>query len=470
MREHRGKIVLACLAITEGCWLYALLGVLGLITGQHGSPLPWLVVFLMLLAGMYAGWITMGMRGDPATMAIIFGGAGLVSVYFAVAAGSYDGRASLDMAWAARLAGGDIPAQRWVGTALALVGSVLLWRRAMGLVAERYVEERLQRSFKLGMAVIAVAVLAEQVSKEDLGARALLVPFFVVSLAGMAVARLPEQGVGAKTASWVRVIAVSVLAVIGVGLLLGLAGGVYGSGGVHLLYRGWGMLVDSLLWLIRYPLQLLVNGMLAFWTWIRNLLNPSGERVSLDPISMPQPPAAEFVTGGGGSTLGQLIVNILQYPLLVLLLVAIFIVLALAFRRLWLRRKGPADEDRESIEGEPDASGDLARLLKGLLPAWMRRVRPAELTWRYPEGEPGIGEVFRLYFDYLSAAIKRGMVFNPSDTPRERRDALQAALPGTPAGSVTERFNAACYGREPTDQATLSQLRAALEPSSAGGQ
>lgn len=464
MREHRGQIVHACLAIAEGCWLYAVLGVVGLIAGQHGSPLPWLVVFLMLSVGMYAGWVTMSMRGDPAGKAIMFGGAGLVCVYLAVAAGSYDGAVSLDLAWPARLAGGDIPALRWVGTTLALIGSVLLWRRAIGLVAERYVEERLQRSFKIGMAVIAVAVLAEQASKEDLGARALLVPFFVASLAGMAVARLPEHGVGAKAASWVRVIAVSVLVVIGTGLLLGLAGGVYGSGGVHLLYRGWGLLVDGLLWLIRYPLELLVNAMLAFWTWVRNLLNPSGEQVSLDPISMPQAPAVDAVTSGSGSTLGQTIVNILQYPLLVVLLVTIFVVLALAFRRLWLRRKGLVDEDRESIESVPDASGDLARLLQGLLPAWMRRGRAAGLTWRYPEGEPGVGEVFRLYFDYLSAAIRRGMVFDPSDTPQERSADLQAALPGTPAGPVTERFNAACYGREPTDLETLSQFRSALRP------
>ena len=465
MREHRSKIIYACTAITESCWLFALLGIVGLIAGQGGSPLPWLAVFLLLGAGMYAGWVTMGMRGDAVNLAIVLGLAGLVCVYLAVAGGRYEGRAGFDMLWSARLTGGDVPAGRWAGTVVALIGAVLLWRRAAGLVADRYIEERLQRSFKIGMAVIAVAILVEQASGHSLDARSVLVPFFAVSLAGMAVARLPEQGVGARAGSWVRVIAVSVLAVLGVGLLLGLAGGVYGAGGVRLLYRGWGLFIDGLLWLIRYPLQLMVNAMLAFWTWVRGMLNPSGEAARLDPLSPPAFPAPEGgqPVAGGGSHLGETLVNILQYPLLILLLIAIFLVLALTFRRIWQRKAKDSSEDREKIEGDADASADLAKLLKGLLPGWMRRQREPALTWRYPDGEPGIGEVFRLYFDYLSAAIKRGMRYDPAFTPAERVGALKTALPGAPVESITERFNAACYGREPTDEQTVALLRSALD-------
>ena len=465
MREHRSKIIYACTAITESCWLFALLGIIGLTAGQGGSPLPWLAVFLLLGAGMYTGWVTMGMRGDPVNLAIVLGLVGLVCVYLAVAAGTYEGRAGFDMLWSARLTGGDVTAGRWVGTVIALVGAVLLWRRAAGLVADRYIEERLQHSFKVGIAVIAVAILVEQAGGRSLDARTVLVPFFAVSLAGMAVARLPEHGVGAKAASWARVIAVSVLAVLGIGLLLGLAGGVYGSGGVRLLYRGWGLFIDGLLWLIRYPLQLLVSGMLAFWTWVRGLLNPSGETAPLDPLTPPgfAAPEGGLPAAGGGSHLAETLVNILQYPLLILLVIAIFLVLALTFRRMWQRKAKDSSEDREKIEGGADASADLAKLLKGLLPAWMRRRREPALTWRYPEGEPGVGEVFMLYFDYLSAAIKRGMRYDPAFTPDERVGALRTALPGTPVESVTERFNAACYGREPTDAETVALLRSALE-------
>ncbi len=465
MGEHRSKIIYACLAITESCWLFALIGIIGLIAGQGGSPLPWITVFLLLAAGMYTGWITMGMRGEPVNLAITLGLAGLACVYLAVAAGRYEGHGGFDMLWSVHLTGGDAPAGRWAGIIVALVGAILLWRRAAGQVADRYVEERLQRSFKIGMAVIAVAILVEQASGHNLAARAVLVPFFAVSLAGMSVARLPEHGARARGASWVRVITVSVLAVLGVGLLLGVVGGIYGSVGVRLLYRGWGFFVDGLLWIIRYPLELLVAGMLAFWMWVRGLLNPSGENIQLDPMVPGVGPAAygKQTVVGEGSHLGETLVNILQYPLLIVLVIAIFLVLALTFRRVLQRKAKDSSEDREKIEGETDASADLAKLLKGLLPGWMRRHKEPALTWRYPDGEPGIGEVFRLYFDYLYAAIKHGMRYDPALTPAERVSALRGALPGAPVESVTERFNAACYGREPSDTETVAALRSALD-------
>jgi hypothetical protein len=463
MPETRSKVIYACQALTDSCWLYAAIGIVGLMFGQGGPPLPWLAVLAVLTVGMYVGWLTMGMRGNPASLAILLGGVGLACVYLIVAAGDWRATSGYDLAWPARFTGGDMTPRQWAGALVSLVAAVLLWRRAVDLAADRYIEERLQRSFKLGMAVMAIAVLAEQASGSVLGARTLLVPFFGASLAGMAVARLPEQGAGAKARAWARTIAVSVLGVIGLGLLLGLAGGVYGASGVHLLYRGWGLLVDGVLWLLRFPLQLLVNGMLAFWGWIRDLLNPSGERTRLDPISVPQPPPPfGSSTAEQGQSLAEQVINILQYPLLVLLLVGIFLLLALVFRRMWRRTTKPTDEDREKMDGEVDASADLAALLKSLLPAWLRRKGDSRPLWRYPEGEPGTAEVFLLYFDYLSEGMRRGMRFDASVTPIERAPALAAALPGAPVTRVTERFNAACYGREGTDPATVDELRAGL--------
>lgn len=460
VRENRYRLIYGCLVVAEACWLYALLGTGGVLLGQGGSPLPWLAVLLLVVSGMYAGWLTMGMKGDAVSLAMALGGIGVACVYLVVAAGSFDSR-GFDIAWAPRLLGGGYETKEGAGAVLALVASVLIWRRAVGLVADRYVEERLLKAFRIGTVVIAVAFLAEQVSGDDLGARTLLVPFFGVSLAGLAVARLPEQGV-TRSATWVRVIALSVVAVVGTGLLLGLAGGVYGASGVHMLYVGWGMAVDALLWLVRYPLQALVTVMLAFWSWIRDLVNPGREPVTIDPIGGAPPVTPPALEQGSGSPVVDRIVDLLQYPLLALLLVAVFLALALVFRRIWSRDRKQADEDRERMELEGEASGDLARLLKGLLPAWLTRGPKPELSWRYPDGEPGIGEVFRVYFDYLSAGVKRGMPFAAAMTPMERESDLAAALPGAPVRLATERFNAACYGHEPSGADVIEELRAGL--------
>ena len=49
---------------------------------------------------------------------------------------------------------------------------------------------------------------------------------------------------------------------------------------------------------------------------------------------------------------------------------------------------------------------------------------------------------------------------DPGRTPNELRGAMARALPGAPVDLLTERFNAACYGREPSSAEVVSRLRA----------
>ena len=59
-------------------------------------------------------------------------------------------------------------------------------------------------------------------------------------------------------------------------------------------------------------------------------------------------------------------------------------------------------------------------LLKGLLPDWLTRRGLSRHLWQYPD-DPGIKEVFLLYFETLEMALERGMEFNSRETPSERR-------------------------------------------------
>jgi len=104
----------------------------------------------------------------------------------------------------------------------------------------------------------------------------------------------------------------------------------------------------------------------------------------------------------------------------------------------------------------------MMKLLSSLVPSWMRGGNNRSL-WKWPEGDSGISEAFLLYFDTLTHAIKRGMVFDPNVTPNERVQALAVFLPGAPIGAVTARFNAACYGAEPSDLAEIEGLREKIE-------
>ncbi len=463
MSENRGKIILGALAIAESIWIYGALAVIGLLVGLGGSPLTWFGVFALYLAGMFIGWLTMGLKGNKATLAILEGLAGVVVIYLTVASGTFYPDRAFDMAWAAKMTGADLEAQAFAGVIFSLIAAIFVWRRTIGIVADDYSADRLQRSFKIGIAVIAVGVIAEQVSDTDVGIQTLLVPFFAASLAGLAAARLPEHGLRGKGAAWARIIAASILAVIALGLVLGLLGGVYGGVGVRLLYRGWGLLIDALLWILRYPLELIVNVMMWIINWIRDTFGneemPEQELGGGPPGGLPE----GIQETAGESQLFETIFNIIQYPLLVVLIVALFLFLALAYRKFISRQRRPEDEDREALDGDADPTKDLLRLLGGLLPSWFTRQNEKPRDWRYPENEVGVTEVFLLYFDYLAAAVSRGLVFLPNLTPNERVPALEMALPGARVGLVTELFNAACYGHVGADRTIVDELRNDLD-------
>ena len=462
MADNRGKIILGTLAIAESVWIYALLSVIGLLIGLGGSPLGWFTVFALYAAGMFVGWLTMGLRGNRGTLAILEGLIGITLVYLTVASGTFYDNRAFDMAWAAKLTGADFEAKSFAGVIFSLIAALYIWRKTIGIVADDYASDRLQRSFKIGIAIIAIGALAEQISSIDVGIQTLLIPFFAASLAGLAAARLPEQGLRGKGAAWARVIAASILAVIALGLILGLLGGIYGGVGVKLLYRGWGLLVDGLLWILRYPLELLVNLIMLIFNWLKSMFGneekPETELGGGPPGGLPE----GIAESTGDSQLFENIFNIIQYPLLAILIIGLFLFLALAYRKFIARDERGEDEDREALESDADPTKDLFRLLAGLLPSWFTRTREEPRRWRYPENEVGVTEVFLLYFDYLTAGVSRGLVFAPNLTPNERVPDMQSVMPGAPIGLITEMFNAACYGHVAASRSTVDQLRSEL--------
>jgi hypothetical protein len=459
MAESRSRIILISVVVADSIWLFALFAVAGVVVDLGSAPLPWLAVFGLLVASVGMGALFGGVTGDTPTLAIWQALIALVAIYLFMGTGSYVQDRAFDAGWIAGFGNGSFRGPDLVSIILAFCIAIWLWRHGLKLATNRFPEDRLSRVFKIGIAVLAVSVLVDQARREDLGASTLLVPFFAATLVGMAVGRLPESGVGQKSVQWARVIGVSVLGVMGAGLLIGLIGGTYGSSGVRLLYAGWGLFVDGIIWLIRYP----VTGIAAFIQWIIGLFGNS----------LPEPEESRTAPQSGQEILGinperaieqgdstvESIIQIIQYPVIALIVVLAFFLLALAFRKYGKRDNGGEDDERDSIRGDADAAGDMARLLGGLVPGWLRG--HSKKVWRYPH-EQGIAEVFRLYFDVIAVGMKWGVKFEPYMTPVERLPLLQAALPGAPVQEVTERFNAACYGHVPTDPQRVLELEASL--------
>lgn len=465
MAEWRNQVIYISLAVAESVWLYALLVVIGLTFGLESAPLPWLAVLGIVGGAMFTAWLLGGVRGDLAGLAITYGVAGVIAVYLTVGATIREEGAVYNGAWIASFFGRDLSGRDAAAIIISFLASVWFWKRGAGMVADnREPAEFLRRDFKFGLLIVALAVILENVFDEDAGVGILAFPFFAATLAGMGFSRLPASS--SDSPGWVRLILVSVAGVIGLGVLAGFLSGSYGRGGLNLVVVAWGWFVDALLWVLQWPIAGLVWLITHVLEWLRNLFDAEPVDEIESPAPAVEPSTAEQAAEGMGNATVESILNILQWPLTIVLIIALFFVLALAYRRLVTRPEEDPDTDRESIRDGADAMGDMARLLKGLMPGWMFGRRGAARMWRWPD-EPGVGEVFRLYFEAVVLGSKRGMRFDPNVTPSERVPALSAALPGAPVEALTERFNAACYGHVPTRADVLDRLASDLRASAA---
>jgi hypothetical protein len=450
----------SALIVIESIWWFSALAVFGGVTGLGGSPIPWFALLLLFGVGAGTAWVFGGTKSDAVTAAIYQGVIALVAVYLTVAVGTTGDSFSFKIAWPIDMFGGTYGGQGATDLIIALITSGMIWYRSQGIIAGGGIARRMSRGFKVGTGVIAIALLVQLGIDLDIGISPMLVPFFGASLIGMAASRLPQTA-DAGQASWPKVIAISVGGIVGIGVIGGMLTGRYGGTGVKGIFALWGMFVDALLWVLRYPIEWIMNALWALILWAQSLVGEQeevdeevGERALSEPMENPALDRAEEAT--------NFAVDALRWPLSILLLIVVFLILVFAYKRFVQKKVGDSDTSRESIRGDADATADMMKLLSSLVPSWMKGGKKRSL-WKWPEGEKGVAETFLLYFDTLTHAIKRGMVFDPNVTPNERVSALAVFLPGAPIDVITNRFNAACYGAEPTDDAVIERLRVAVE-------
>ena len=460
MSDVRKQVVYIAIAVAESVSVYAVLGLLGTVLGLGGSPMPWHFIAIVYVAGLASAWLTGGLRGSPATLALIFGGIGFVVIYIAVSSATVSPSGRFELNWLFNLVGRDLIADEAVSIIIATVTSVVIWRRASTLVRDSNdAPDYLKRAFKWGLVILAIALVADEIATNPVGIATLLIPFFVATLIGMAVARLSDDSQFSGT--WARVILGALVAFVGVGLAAGLAGSRYGASGLSALYTAYGWLVDALIWVLRWPLML-VGYVIA---WLIELIRSW--------VGQPVPEAQEQQAEGGRpdfpepdaiaraeSQWVEAVLDALQWPLTILIPILVLLLLALAYRRVTRNRRRDDALERESIRDEVEEVS-YWDLLKGLLPAWLTRRGAGRYLWKYPD-TPGIAGVFMLYFETLQHAMERGLEFDARQTPLEREQQLASALPNAPVSAITARFNAACYGDVPTSDARVAQLREEL--------
>jgi hypothetical protein len=463
---NRTQILYSSLAVAESAWLFALTSIVGVLIGQGGSPLPWLVILGVLALSMAVTWVAGGVGGDFIALALLQGAVGLTTVYTAVALRSTAGSPGFDGFWFGRLLLGEFGSEEIVAIVVSFVIAIALWMRGVRFIVLGEPWETLHTSFRIGIAAIAFAMIIQVASDGGTGVVLVIFPFFAASLGGMSVGRLAEEGAWAPAQRiWGRVIALSIGAVLAVGVLLGVLGAAYGSGPLGVIVDVAAAVRDALLKVMEVVLTPPLTVLFWIIEWLLDRFGSGEERGqllgNLGPPAAAEEPVGEMMESAGDSLIEN-ILEVLVWPVGFILLLFVFWILMKSFQRIRSRHKEEPDADRESIRGDADTRADLAELFGRLIPGFLKRDGGEEAGLRFPEGEPGITEVFQLYFRCLSAGMRRGATLESHMTPAELAGTLGAALPGAPVEQITRRFEAACYGHEPTNSELLGRLEAGL--------
>ncbi len=470
----RTRSLYSSLAVADSAWLFAVTSIVGVIIGQSGSPLPWLVLLGVLALSMAVTWVAGGVGGDFITLALLQGVVGLTTVYGAVALRSTADSPGFDVFWFGRLLLGEFGQEEILAIIVSFVIAIAIWMRGARFIILSEPWETLHKSFRIGVAAIALALIIQLARDEATGVVLIIFPFFAASLGGMSVGRLAEGGAwGSAQRIWGRVIALTIGAVLAVGVVLGVLGAAYGGGPLGLFIDGAAAVRDAFLRVLEVILTPPLTALFWFIQWLQDRFNPEGPRgqllANLEQQAVEREPDGEMMEAAGDSLIKN-IIEVLVWPIGFILLLVVLWILIKSFQRIRSEQEEEPDADRESIRGDADARADLADLFGRLIPGFLKRGGGKEAGLRFPEGEPGISEVFQLYFRYLGAGMRRGATLESHLTPAELSGRLQAALPGAPVEQITRRFEAACYGHEPTGGELLVRLEAGLASAEASAE
>ena len=317
--------------------MFAIASIVGAAVGLGQSPLPALVILSVLILAMSAAWIAGDLGDDIVTLALLQGVAGLIVVYGAVAFKMADGSPAFDGLWFVRLLSGEFGQSEILGIISGFLIAMFLWRRGIVLVVRGEAWETLHRTFRVGIAIISIALMVDISTEVDIGVGIIIFPFFVASLGGMAIGRVAEEGAwDAASAIWGRVILAVVSGVVAVGVVLGALGAAFGSGPLGLIVSLIVAIRDGIFWVLEIVLTPPLTLFFWFVQWFRDQF---GGQVTEDGIlAQERTEEEEILVEGGqaaeavGESLIETIIGIIVWPVGIILLLIVLWILIKGFQ------------------------------------------------------------------------------------------------------------------------------------------
>jgi hypothetical protein len=445
--------------VVDSTWIHAAVGVIFVVGGAE-SPMGWGGILAVLGLTTLVARITLFSNLTVAiarTSGLLLGAA----IVYLVIGGQVGGEAvGLDLAWPWRAvradqADGEMYVFRafWGG-----IVALVLWWRGLHLATTRNWPDTLVGSFKTGLVVLGIAGIFEVVFSIELDVFPMMFLFMTAGLTGLGFAHLlPGTTRSLRLGVWYKI----VTPIIGVVVIAGLALGLLTAAVFPFVFRVLSLpFVFVVEQIIRPVLLLLAYIAGRLWAWVFGLWNA--------------PPGEQSFGGGGGSGMVESVpgasgqgdppafLGVLAW-LIVAAVVAFVVYRSAAAVRKATSDRWPNDGgERESVSEGTDPALDALKLLYGLLPSRFRR--SLDRTIALPDGEPGIVEALRIYYDILTLAEAKGVARSPSETPTEFQSKLEQIFAPKLVQMATTAFVRACYGYRASPEAHLSEIRLQIGP------
>ena len=462
MSLTQDRLVAAATVLAESVWLYAVLALVGLLFGRGGSPLSWIAV-LAILTTSFVVARTLAFIRMPATVAYAAQMvAGVLALYLTLATQVPTEPPGAGLGWAGALASGRGAEGSAAVAVLGAVFGVGLWWRGGRLVSPYYPVEDLGGSFRLGVAVLAVAAVVDMFHSVDLNIFPLMFLFFAAALAGLGAGHIvPASRKSEQKMHWARLTGGVVALVLMVGFLFSLL-----RESVLSFLSGPALAVLNALatvvfYVVMVPLGFLVGLLMkGVWSFIRWI---SGGQRGEQPLETLDDWGETLLNlqeqAGEGS---HMLLHVMQWTLLAIAVLVALYLLSRAFRRRIRWRRMQTEGTREPVAEDADPAADMAQLLLNLIRRRSRRSKPRH-AYALPEDEPGVVEVFRVYFGLVALAEERGFPRPPHETPTEFQRTLERLFPPRVVRTVTTFFNRACYGHHPAPLDQILEMRASVK-------
>jgi hypothetical protein len=461
------RLVVVATLLSESVWLYALTAVLGVMFGVGANPLTWTAV-VVLLALSYIVARGIAMVAMPITVAYALQMiAGATVVYVMMGTQADTGVGGLDLGWAAHLSAtqdelgpaGAVGNLR--GALLGVMVSVGLWWRGGRTASLLEPLENLEAGFRIGLASLAVATTLDIFNGADLNIFPVMFLFFASGLVGLSIGHLlPASRTATEERAWTRVIAGVVAAILVAGLMLSLLGRSVLSWVSTPILTVLGWLATVVLYIVVLPIAFVADWLTRLGIYLVGLIGAEEDDPEQQGRSL-----AEQIRDLQEREVPEwpgMLLQALEYLVIAIVAIALLYIMARAFRRRYRLRRTDAGGVHESVREDADPAYDLARLLFNLLPSRLRRVTDRR-TYRLPDDESGVVDVFRIYFGMLTLAEERGHPRPAAETPAEYQRTLEGIFPGDLVRRVTAAFNRACYGHRAASPNDIAEMRTALD-------